>query len=192
MHVMHCYILLLYFRFNSLASGRSGCNFKSVIFTLVLLIGIFKSSTDNAINWMPQDFTDDKSTLVQVMAWCCQATSHYLSQCWPRSLSPYDVTRPQWVKWLTRIMKNAPSISFASDQAATRQSAASHVCSTFTYPRQGCDPWLITGKRWRTCVSQVNWSIIGSYNCLSPVWCLAIIRINTGILLTVTRGINFS
>ena len=22
------------------------------------------------------------STLVQVMAWCCQATSHYLSQCW--------------------------------------------------------------------------------------------------------------
>ena len=32
------------------------------------------------------------------MAWCHQATSHYLSQCWPRSLSPYDVTRPQWVK----------------------------------------------------------------------------------------------
>ena len=31
------------------------------------------------------------------MAWCRQATSHYLSQCWPRSLSPYDVTRPQWV-----------------------------------------------------------------------------------------------
>ena len=29
-------------------------------------------------------WTDDKSTLVQVMAWCWQATSHYLSQCWPR------------------------------------------------------------------------------------------------------------
>ena len=41
--------------------------------------------------------TDDKSTLVQVMAWCRQATSHYLSQCWPRSLSPYSVTWPQWV-----------------------------------------------------------------------------------------------
>ena len=38
------------------------------------------------------------STLAQVMAWCCQATSHYLSQCWPRSLLPYGVTRPQWVK----------------------------------------------------------------------------------------------
>ena len=41
---------------------------------------------------------DDKSTLVRVMAWCRQATSHYLSQWWPRSLPPYGVTRPQWVK----------------------------------------------------------------------------------------------
>ena len=30
------------------------------------------------------------------MAWCHQV-SHYLSQCWPRSLSPYDVTWPHWV-----------------------------------------------------------------------------------------------
>ena len=33
-----------------------------------------------------------------VMAGCNQATSHYLSQCWPRSLSPHGVTRPQWIK----------------------------------------------------------------------------------------------
>ena len=32
------------------------------------------------------------------MAWCRQATSHYQSQCWPRSLSPYGVIRPSWVK----------------------------------------------------------------------------------------------
>ena len=32
------------------------------------------------------------------MAWCIQATSHYLSQWWPRSMSPYSVTRPEWVK----------------------------------------------------------------------------------------------
>ena len=47
---------------------------------------------------MSLDLTDDKSTLVQVMAWCRQATSHYLSQCWPHSLSPYGGIRPQWVK----------------------------------------------------------------------------------------------
>ena len=46
------------------------------------------------------DLTDDKSTLVQVMTWCCQATSHYLSQCWPRFMSPYGVTRSQWVSTL--------------------------------------------------------------------------------------------
>ena len=49
---------------------------------------------------MSLDFTDDQSTLVQVMAWCHQATSRYLIQYWPRSLTPYGVTRPQWVKSL--------------------------------------------------------------------------------------------
>ena len=46
---------------------------------------------------MPLDLTDEKSTLVQVMAWCCQAPS-LMSQCWPRFISPYGVTRPPWVK----------------------------------------------------------------------------------------------
>ena len=43
---------------------------------------------------------NDQSTLVQVMAWCRQATSHYLSQFWPTSLLPYGLTRPQWVNSL--------------------------------------------------------------------------------------------
>ena len=89
---------LVSYLFNSLAPGRSECDSKNVIFNLVLLIGIFRFS--NTLRWMPQDLTDDKSTLAQVMAWCRQATSHYLSQCWLSSLSLYGVTRPQWVKWL--------------------------------------------------------------------------------------------
>ena len=83
---------------NSLAPGRSQCHFENVIFNLALLIGTFKSSYDNVLRWMPQNLTDDKLTLVQVMAWCRQATSHYLNQCWPRSPTPYGITRPQWVK----------------------------------------------------------------------------------------------
>ena len=71
--------------------------FKTAIFNLGLLICIFTSSNVNPLRWMPWDLTDDKSTLVQVMAWCRQATSHYLSQCWPSSMSPYGVTRPQCV-----------------------------------------------------------------------------------------------
>ena len=31
------------------------------------------------------------------MTWCRQASSHYLSQYWLRSMSPYGVTRLQWV-----------------------------------------------------------------------------------------------
>ena len=46
-------------------------------------------SYDNALKWMPQDLTDDKSPQVQVMAWCHQAASHYLSWCWLRSMLPY-------------------------------------------------------------------------------------------------------
>ena len=91
--------------FNSLlAPGRPRWHFKTAIFNLVLLIVIFTSSKDNALRWMPWDLTDNKSTLVQVMAWCCQATSHYLSQCWPSSMSPYGVTRPQLVKSYARIL----------------------------------------------------------------------------------------
>ena len=36
-------------------------------------------------------------TVIHVMAWCHQAISHYLSQCWPRSLLPYGITRPHCV-----------------------------------------------------------------------------------------------
>ena len=47
--------------------------------------------------WLRLNRTDDNSTSVQVMAWCRQVTSHYVSQCWPSSMSPYGVTRPQCV-----------------------------------------------------------------------------------------------
>ena len=69
-------------------------------FQLISVIGGWGIFHEIALRWMPLDLTDDKSTSVQVMARCHQATSHYLSQCWPRYLSPYDITRPQWVNSL--------------------------------------------------------------------------------------------
>ena len=42
-----------------------------------------------------------KSTSVQLKAWCHHPTSHYQSQCWPRSTSPYGITRPQWVVFIS-------------------------------------------------------------------------------------------
>ena len=64
----------------------------------MLLNGDWGISYGIALRWMPLNLTDDKSTLVQVMAWCRQVTSRYLIQCWPSSMSPYGITRPQWVK----------------------------------------------------------------------------------------------
>ena len=52
------------------------------------------SSYEIALRWI---FVD-KPTLVQVMAWCWQASSHYLNQFWPTSISPYGFTRSQWVE----------------------------------------------------------------------------------------------
>ena len=49
------------------------------------------------LRWKSLNLTDTKSTLVQVMAWCRQATSHYLSHSWPKFISPYSVTMPRWV-----------------------------------------------------------------------------------------------
>ena len=84
--------------FNSLAPGKFEWNFRHAIFKQILVIDDWGISCGIAIIWMSLDFTDDQSTLVQVMVWSRQAASHYLSQCWPRSLSPHGLTRPQWVK----------------------------------------------------------------------------------------------
>ena len=83
--------------FNSLAPGKFEWNFRHVIFQQILVIDGWDIFSEIALIWMSLDFIDDQSTLIQVIAWCRLATSHYLSQCWPRSLSPYGVTRPQWV-----------------------------------------------------------------------------------------------
>ena len=85
---------------NSLTPGKFEWYFRYVIFKSILVIDCSGISCEIALIWMSLDFTDDQSTLVQVMAWCHQATSHYLSQWWPRFLSPYGVTRPEWVNTL--------------------------------------------------------------------------------------------
>ena len=96
---MHPYVSNCLWVINSLAPGGFDYSLKLVNFKFISTINIWSIFCEIAIRWMPQYLTDHWSTLVQVMAWCRQATSHYLSQCWPRSLSPYDVTRPQWVKY---------------------------------------------------------------------------------------------
>ena len=75
---------------DSLAPMEFEWNLRHVIFKRILVIGGWGISCEIALIWISLDFTYDPSTLVQV--------SLYLSQCSPRSLSPYGVTMPQWVK----------------------------------------------------------------------------------------------
>ena len=81
---------------NSLFPERCGFHYQCVIFKCVVVITFMSISSAFAFRWMTQGPADDKSTLVQVMAWCRQATSHYLNQCWVRSMMLYSITRPHW------------------------------------------------------------------------------------------------
>ena len=79
-----------------------------IILKLILVTDGCDISSKIALRWTSLDLSDDKSILVQVMAWCRQATNHYLNQCWPRSLLPYGVTRPQWVNPLSWVVQIIP------------------------------------------------------------------------------------
>ena len=82
---------------NSLALEKCDNNMKSIIFKLITQNDSLGTSWEIELSWVPQNLINEKSALVQVLAWCCQATSHYLSQCWPRYTPPYGIPRPQWV-----------------------------------------------------------------------------------------------
>ena len=70
-------------------SRRFDWNLRLAIFKLILIINGWGIYCEIVLMWMSLDLTEDKSNWVQVMAWCCQATSHYLN--------PMLTTRPQWI-----------------------------------------------------------------------------------------------
>ena len=68
---------------------------QSTSFSLILLIGIFRSFMIIHCYKCLIDQFDNKPTLFQVMAWCHHARSHYVNLCWPRSQMLYCMIRPQ-------------------------------------------------------------------------------------------------
>ena len=56
-------------------------------FNLVLLIVTFRFSYDNGLRWIPWDLVDDKSTLIEIMAWFCLARNIWLN---------YEGRRPEF------------------------------------------------------------------------------------------------
>ena len=66
----------------------SGWKCESVVSEYVSQIVPMSSSCEIAMRQMPQNILDDKSTIVQVLAFCCQTTNRRLSQYWASSMSP--------------------------------------------------------------------------------------------------------
>ena len=61
---------------------------------LIFFILIKEVFTENTLCCVP---CSSLVCLFRRWIWCPLATYHYLSQYWPRSMSPCGVTRPQWV-----------------------------------------------------------------------------------------------
>ena len=139
-----------------------------------------------ALRWMPYNLTNEKSTLIQVMAWCHQATSHYLNQCGPRSLMPY---------WATFDITATEIEMFSISKVIMKviQISLSLVLSVPT-DTKSCQLTLDQLNHWggmtHICVSRLT--IIGPDNGLSPGRRQAIIWTNAGILLIGPLGTNFS
>ena len=82
--------------------GNCARNFKNIIFKLIMQDSNLGTHCEIILRWMPQNFINEESTSVQVVAHCLITPSHYLSQCWPRSMFLYGINRPQWVKWFSQ------------------------------------------------------------------------------------------
>ena len=49
---------------------------KSIIFKFIIKNSSSETQYEIGLRWMPENLTNEKSTLVQVMTWCNQVTSH--------------------------------------------------------------------------------------------------------------------
>ena len=88
--------------------------------------------------------------MVQAMAWCRQATSHYMSQCLPRSLAPYGVTRPQWVNLdIANHLLHVVWICLGNGLVPIRQ-------QTFNRTHDDKDKMF---KKWLHCINS-NWKFV--------------------------------
>ena len=77
------------------------------------------------------------------MAWCPQTGSHYLSRCWPRSILPYGIIRPQWA--------NPSHVELSEKTQCTPYSIWKHLCcwnscqrktrTSITQRSQHCGCW---------------------------------------------------
>ena len=101
----------------------------SVIFLNIIFLSFYHWYQEhfhrNKSKLICEDFISQTSTLVQVMAWCRQAGSHHLNQCWPWSMIqcwPRFIIRPQQVQSTTKwgSFSNAQNSRVSCQKGPTR------------------------------------------------------------------------
>ena len=148
--------------------------------TSKMLVDGWYVSCEISLRWMSLDLMDDKSTLVQVMAWCCQATTNYLSQCDPH-LCCHMVSSGHNVLTHWGLVMLYVSVNWTGVIVAPSNGLLSVWCQIINSLR---------GRVTHICISIL--SIIGSDNGLSPGRRQTIIWTSAGILLIWPLGTNFS
>ena len=121
-----------------------------VQYEINLVIGGWGISYDIALGWLSLDLTDDKSMLVQIKAWCRLAASHYLSQCWPRSVLKYHITRLQWVE-------------YSSDVTKVKKKTLAHILNSIKTPQSSLLQMSYGVSSWVTILVK-NYAVI-TCNC---------------------------
>ena len=123
-------IFFFLFAFN-LIGHLEMCNIKLIIFKLKSRTDIVNITSKIALRWMPQDLTDDQSTLVQAMAWCHQAPSHYLGLCSPIPMLPYGSLGHNELKlWCLLWSEHKQSIDQVCPSAVEMRCHCSYALST--------------------------------------------------------------
>ena len=84
--------------FNNFRPEKNGLHFADDIFKCQFLKEKFYILIQFSLKFVPNSPTDNMSVLVQVVAWCKTDNKLLPKNCWLRSLMPFGVTRPQWVK----------------------------------------------------------------------------------------------
>ena len=102
-----CEMFMMLLCFTLFLSRRCDNDFSCVIPEYTLRIKFMGTYFEIALGRMPQNTFEDKSALVQVMAWCRQATSHYLEPVFTQiyvSILHHNKLTSLWfpVFWLSR------------------------------------------------------------------------------------------
>ena len=96
---------MLFAKWQPFCLCRNVLTYWRVAFSYTIFKHVFLSEKKGVLNTISlkcvlQILIDDESTLMQVMAWCHQATSHCQNQYCPRSMMPYSPTSGQWVNFV--------------------------------------------------------------------------------------------